>query len=82
MLFGTQSGTTGTRLKTTITPEAKEFPSEFPTHKIQATIDGQTRSLYAMKGIPLTFRGYFRKVNAEIKLSSLIQNTPPSWKIS
>ena len=80
--FGTQSGTTGTRLRTTITPEIKEFPSEFPTHKIQATIDGQTRSLYAMKGIPLTFRGYFRKVNAEIKLSSLIQNTPPSWKIS
>tara|TARA_B100000131_G_scaffold235984_1_gene228007 strand:- start:772 stop:3237 length:2466 start_codon:yes stop_codon:yes gene_type:complete len=80
--FGTQSGTTGTRLRTTITPEAKEFPSEFPTHKIQATIDGQTRSLYAMKGIPLTFRGYFRKVNAEIKLESLIQGTPPSWKIS
>ena len=80
--FGTQSGTTGTRLRTTITPEAKEFPSEFPTHKIQATIDGQTRSLYAMKGIPLTFRGYFRRVNAEIKLSSLIQDTPPSWKIS
>ena len=35
-----------------------------------------------MKGIPLTFRGYFRRVDAEIKLSSLIQNTPPSWKIS
>ena len=80
--FGTQSGTTGTRLRTTITPEAKEFSSEFPTHKIQATIDGQTRFLYAMKGIPLTFRGFFRRVNAEIKLSSLIQNTPPSWKIS
>ncbi len=82
LLFGTQSGTTGTRLKTTITPELKEFPSEFPTHKIQATIDGQTRFLYAMKGIPLTFRGFFRKVNAEIRLSSLIQSTPPSWKIS
>ena len=80
--FGTQSGTTGSRLHTTITPEAKEFTSEFPTHKIQATIDGQTRFLYAMKGIPLTFRGFFRKVNAEIKLSSLIQDTPPSWKIS
>ena len=80
--FGTQSGTTGTRLRTTITPEAKEFSSEFPTHKIQATIDGQTRFLYAMKGIPLTFRGFFRRVDAEIKLSSLIQNTSPSWKIS
>ena len=80
--FGTQSGTTGTRLRTTIIPEAKEFPSEFPTHKIQATIDGQTRFLYAMKGIPLTFRGYFRRVNAEIRLNSLIQDTPASWKIS
>ena len=80
--FGTQSGTTGTRLRTTITPELKEFPSEFPTHKIQATIDGQTRSLYAMKGIPLTFRGFFRRVDAEIRLNSLIQSTPPSWKIS
>ena len=82
LLFGTQSGTTGTRLKTTITPELKEFPSEFPTHKIQATIDGQIRSLYAMKGIPLTFRGYFRRVDAEIRLNSLILATPPSWKIS
>ena len=80
--FGTQSGTTGTRLRTTITPETKEFPSEFPTHKIQATIDGQTRFLYAMKGIPLTFRGFFRRVDAEIKLNSLILGTPPSWKIS
>ena len=80
--FETQSGTTGTRLRTTITPEAKEFSSEFPTHKIQFSLNGTPRFLYAMKGIPLTFRGFFRRINAEIKLSSLIQDTPPSWKIS
>ena len=80
--FGAQSGTTGTRLRTTITPELKEFPSEFPTHKIEATIDGQTRSLYAMKGIPLTFRGQFRGVNAKVELNELILSTAPSWKIS
>ncbi len=78
--FGTATGT-GPRLQTSIVPQAKEFPSEFPTHKIQTSIGGQTVTLYAMKGIPVVFKGFFRKLNATIKLTDLISDTPASWKI-
>ena len=74
------STTTGPRLQTSIVPEAKEFDSEFPTSKIQTTINGQTVHLYAMKGIPFVLKGFFRNINATIKLTSLINGTPASWK--
>jgi len=79
--FGTPASSGQTRLKTSITPTAKEFDSEFPTSEITTTIGGQTVKLYAMKGIPLIFRGFFRNLDANIKLTSLINATPPSWKI-
>ena len=80
--FGTQSpSVSGPRLQTSITPQAKEFASEFPTHKINCTIGGQTVSLYAMKGIPLVFTGFFRNLDATITLTSLISGTPASWQI-
>ncbi|MGA1047765.1 MAG: hypothetical protein ACO3UU_07130, partial [Minisyncoccia bacterium] len=79
--FGTQSGTTGPRLQTSLTPQAKEFDSEFPTSKITCTIGGQSVVLYAMKGIPLIFTGFFRNLDASIGLTSLINNTSASWKI-
>ena len=75
-----------TRLKTSITPTAKEFDSEFPTSEITTTITDtsgstQTVKLYAMKGIPLIFRGFFRNLDATIKLTGLINGTPASWKV-
>ena len=80
--FGTQaSGVTGPRIQTSIVPQAKEFPSEFPTHKVNVEIDGQTVTLYTMKGIPVVFKGFFRNLNAEVKLTSLINDIPASWKI-
>jgi Leucine-rich repeat (LRR) protein len=79
--FGTQSGTTGPRLQTSLTPQAKEFASEFPTSKITCTIGGQSVVLYAMKGIPLIFTGFFRNLDTSIGLTSLISNTSASWKI-
>jgi len=79
--FGTPTNPSQVRLQTTVTPEAKEFPSEFPTSKIQCTIGGNSVTLYAMKGIPLVFRGFFRNLNATITLTSLINNTVASWKI-
>ncbi len=79
--FGTPTSSSQVRLKTSITPEAKEFASEFPTHKINCTIGGKTVSLYAMKGIPLVFTGFFRNLDATITLTSLINDTAPSWKI-
>ena len=79
--FGTPASPSQTRLKTSITPTAKEFDSEFPTSEITTTIGGQTVKLYAMKGIPLIFRGFFRNLDANIKLTSLINGTPASWKV-
>ena len=78
--FGT-STTTGPRLQTSIVPEAKEFDSEFPTSRIQTKIGTETVYLYAMKGIPFVLKGRFRNINATIKLTSLINGTPASWKI-
>ena len=34
-----------------------------------------------MKGIPLIFRGFFRNLDANIKLTGLIDGIPPSWKV-
>lgn len=79
--FGTQSGTSGPRLQTSLSALPKEFDSEFPTSKISCTIGGQTVVLYAMKGIPLIFTGFFRDLDASINLTSLINGTPASWKI-
>ena len=82
MQFGTQSpSVSGPRLQTSIIPQAKEFASEFPTHKINCTIGGQTVSLYAMKGIPLVFTGFFRNLEATITLRNLIGGISASWKI-
>jgi hypothetical protein len=80
--FDTQSsGVTGPRLQTTLTPQPKEFDSELPTSKIQCTIGGSPVTLYAMKGIPIIFTGFFRNINATIQLTSLINGIPASWKI-
>ena len=84
--FGTPASSGQTRLKTSITPTAKEFDSEFPTSEITTTItdlsgNTQTVKLYAMKGIPLIFRGFFRNLDATIVLSGLLNGTPASWKV-
>ena len=84
--FGTPASPSQTRLKTSITPTAKEFDSEFPTSEITTTITDlsgstQTVKLYAMKGIPLIFRGFFRNLDASIVLTGLLNGTPASWKV-
>jgi len=84
--FGTQvTGETGVsgepRLQTSIVPLVKEFASELPTHKFTASIGGESVTFYAMKGIPIIFKGFFRSLNASITLTSLINGIAPSWKI-
>ena len=72
------------RLQTTIVPEAKEFPSELPTSTIKCKIGNDIVRLYAMKGIPLIFKGFFRNLDAEIKFNYINiggQNIKASWKI-
>lgn len=50
---------------------AKRFDSEIPTHKIKTVIDGEIVNLYAMKGIPLIFTGYFRTAALSITKNSI-----------
>lgn len=60
------------------------FESEIPTHKIKTTINGETVWLYAMKGIPLRFRGFFQRANIGAGIQSIIVNgnrLRPSWVI-
>ena len=65
--------------------KAKRFESQLPTHKIRVNIDGANYDLYAMKGIPIRFRGFFRTVNSTIRIdfSPILKpdNQPyrPSW---
>ena len=78
--FGDQSsGVSGARLQTTVRPEIKEFPSEVPTSRIKCKIGTEIVYLYAMKGIPLVFKGFFRNLNAEAVVDSSV--TKASWKI-
>ena len=70
----------GNRLKTTIVPEKKEFAAEFVTHKILCQIGGSQVTLFAMKGIPLTFKGFFRDLDATITRIN-IGNIRPTWRI-
>lgn len=52
--------------------------SEVPTHKIEATINGSTIYLYAMKGIPLIFEGFFRNLDSDLRI---INKGAVSWRI-
>ena len=72
------------RLQTTIVPEAKEFPSELPTSTIKCKIGNDIIRLYAMKGIPLVFKGFFRNLDALVKFNYINiggQDIKASWKI-
>ena len=76
------------KLQTTIVPTTKLFnipnSPEIPTSKIQCKINGRDVHLYAMKGIPVVFRGFFRKLNAAITINTITLNgvnIVPCWRI-
>jgi Leucine-rich repeat (LRR) protein len=85
LIFGTQeSEVSGPRLQTSLVPVGKRFESEIPTHKIKTRIDGNDIFLYAMKGIPLTFRGVFRNLRASAVIDQIVLNgepIPASWEV-
>ena len=61
-------------------PFAKRFESQVPTHKIRVNIDGLDYDLYAMKGIPIRFKGFFRSVNSTIQIDfNILNGLRPSW---
>lgn len=70
------------RLKTRTVASTKIFDSEVPTHKIKFNINGQTRYVYAMKGIPLTFSGFFRNFDATIGLTGVSGSNRVSWRVA
>jgi len=74
------SQATGYRLQTTLTPLKKEFNSETPTHKIRLKVGGEYVWAYAMKGIPYIIRGFFRNLDAEVKIN-FKDNKNVSWKV-
>lgn len=66
----------------------REFASEIPTHRVLANVNGTSVYLYAMKGIPLSFDGFFRTgTNQQIRAKVNRINNPsgqpinPSWVI-
>lgn len=69
------------KLKTKQAPLTKVFDSEVATHKIKVNLNGSTRYIYAMKGIPLTFRGFFRNFDATIGLTGVSGSSRVSWRI-
>jgi len=52
--------------------------SEVPTHKIEIELNGSTLYFYAMKGIPLVFKGFFRNLDSDLRL---VNRGAVSWRI-
>jgi hypothetical protein len=61
--------------------ETRRFESEIPTHKIKIKVDETDVFLYAMKGIPLVFRGFFRNATLSANINQL-GTIRPSWTIT
>jgi len=62
-------------------PIAKRYPAEVPTDVITVNINGVAKQIHAMKGIPLTFEGFFKNANLRGKVSQ-IGNIQPVWTIT
>lgn len=60
-------------------PVQKRFESQIPTHKIRVNIDGEDYDLYAMKGIPIKFTGFFRSVRNLRADFDILEELRPSW---
>ena len=59
----------------------KLFNAEVPTHKVRITIDGSDYDMYAMKSIPLKFRGFFRRFDWSSVFTSYDGSLKASWRI-
>jgi hypothetical protein len=68
------------KIKTRTVATTKIFDSEVPTHRIKINLNGQTKYIYAMKGIPLKFSGYFRNFVSTIDFVPVL-GKKVSWRI-
>jgi Leucine-rich repeat (LRR) protein len=58
----------------------RKYESEIPTHRIKTNIAGQNTYIYAMKGIPLVFDGFFRTANVSATIN-VLSGLRPSWVV-
>jgi len=68
------------KIKTRTVATTKDFDSEVPTHRIRIDLNGTQRYIYAMKGIPLRFSGFFRDFLARIDFTPVL-GKKVSWRI-
>lgn len=81
IISGNTSAIELSSIQFTETPKAKRFESQVPTHKIRVSIDGEPYDLYAMKGIPVQFKAFFRSAtNLRIDFD-ILSGLRPSWII-
>lgn len=61
----------------------RKYSAEIPTHRINMNIDGQNMFVYAMRGIPLVFQGYFSYANfyANVTTFGNNLNIKPTWLV-
>ena len=62
-------------------PNGSYITGEIPTHAITVNINGQAVKLYAMKSIPLKFRGFFSRFDSQVNFSSAVAGSRVSWRI-
>ena len=69
-----------TKLTFGTTARPRLFDAEIPTNTVTVNIDGTDYQLYAMKSIPLVFRGFFRRFNGEVQFTNN-SGLNASWRI-
>ena len=68
------------KIKTRTVATEKKFDSEVPTHRIKIDLNGETKYIYAMKGIPLKFKGYFRNFRGVVDYNQVL-GRKVSWRL-
>lgn len=69
-----------TDLEVLTAPVQKRYPAEVPTHTITINYDGTPKQVHAMKGIPLTYEGFFTNANLRGRVNQ-IGSIPPTWTV-
>lgn len=69
------------KIKTRTKAQPIEFSAETATHKLKVNINGVERHVYAMKGIPLTFKAYYRNLSAYVEATEVNSIPKLSWRL-
>lgn len=58
--------------------EERRFSGETPTHLVTLNVNGNDEKFYAMKSIPLRFKGQFKNATLKLRFYSFDENVRPS----